>query len=56
MDNHSKLAKTEKEQLAKKPYQTPRVEIFGNIREITQSMGGTRGKNDGGAGPDKSLP
>jgi hypothetical protein len=31
----------------KKPYSRPRLEIYGNIREITQTTGKT-GKSDGG--------
>jgi hypothetical protein len=31
----------------KKPYSRPRLEVYGNLREITQTAGKT-GKSDGG--------
>ena len=34
----------------KKRYQPPRLEIYGDIRRITQTVGGT-GQSDGGAHP-----
>jgi hypothetical protein len=38
----------------RKPYTTPELLHYGNIREITRNLGGTMGKNDGGAGKDKT--
>lgn len=35
----------------KKPYETPRLEKYGDIRRITKSLGGT-GNLDGGTDPD----
>ncbi|MDH3734017.1 MAG: lasso peptide [Gemmatimonadota bacterium] len=32
----------------KKPYRTPRLTVYGDIREITQAVG-KRGQKDGGA-------
>jgi len=32
----------------KKPYSRPRLEVYGNLREITQAVGKT-GKADGGS-------
>ncbi len=40
----------------KKPYRTPQLLLYGNVREITKAMGGTTGMNDGGGGPDKTSP
>lgn len=37
-----------------KPYAAPMLVHYGNIREITRATGGTMGKNDGGAGKDKT--
>ena len=37
-----------------KPYHSPNFYSYGDIREITQRNGGTMGKNDGGAGTDKT--
>ncbi len=33
----------------KKPYHTPEVVVYGNIREITRNLG-PKGANDGGGG------
>ena len=40
--------------LRKKPYSAPSLRVYGDIREVTKTVGGTVGKNDGGAGPDKT--
>jgi hypothetical protein len=37
-----------------KPYATPKLVHYGNIREITKAVGGVSGMNDGGAGKDKT--
>ena len=42
--------------LPAKPYHTPQLITYGDVREITRANGGTTGKNDGGAGPDKTSP
>jgi hypothetical protein len=41
----------------KKPYKSPRLEIYGDLREITQAVGKT-GKTDGnpGKGASKTQP
>lgn len=36
------------------PYATPRLKVYGTLRELTHKDGGMNGKNDGGAGPDKT--
>jgi hypothetical protein len=46
--------KTEQAQSPRKPYSQPKLMHYGNIREITRATGGTMGKNDGGAGNDKT--
>lgn len=38
----------------KKKYHPPQLSVYGDIRELTQAIGGTTGKNDGGAGKDKT--
>jgi hypothetical protein len=38
---------------AKKPYSRPRLEVYGNLREITQAIGKT-GKADGGGTGNKN--
>lgn len=46
--------KTDQTKQPRKPYTTPELVHYGNIREITQATGGTLGMNDGGAGKDKT--
>jgi len=46
--------KTEQTPRPRKPYTEPRLVHYGNIREITRAVGGVVGKNDGGAGKDKT--
>ena len=46
--------KTDQIERSKKPYTEPRLVHYGNIREITRAVGGVVGKNDGGAGKDKT--
>jgi len=41
-------------QQPRKPYTSPKLVHYGNIREITRNTGGTVGKNDGGGGNDKT--
>lgn len=50
----SEESKTDKSGPPEKPYHTPKFYSYGDIREITQRNGGIMGKNDGGAGPDKT--
>jgi len=38
----------------KKSYHKPHLFTYGTVREITKATGGTMGKNDGGAGNDKT--
>jgi hypothetical protein len=38
---------------AKKPYESPRLEVYGDIRAVTAAVGNV-GKNDGGHGADKT--
>ena len=38
----------------REPYTTPRLTVYGGLRELTLKNGGTVGMNDGGAGPDKT--
>ena len=46
--------KTEQAQRPRKPYSEPKLMHYGNIREITRTLGGTVGMNDGGGGNDKT--
>lgn len=46
--------KTDNTEHPRKPYTTPELVHYGNIREITKALGGTVGKNDGGGGNDKT--
>jgi len=43
---------------AKKPYQSPQIRVYGNIREVTQGFGNNRRRDGGGSGARgfKSLP
>jgi len=36
------------------PYAPPRLKLYGALRELTLKNGGTKGKNDGGNGVDKT--
>ena len=56
MSHKSVKTDSEKVNPPKKSYNTPRLSIYGSVREITRNMGGTSGMNDGGAGPDKTGP
>ena len=47
-------SKTDQTERPRKPYTTPKLVHYGNIREITKAVGGVVGKNDGGAGKDKT--
>ena len=38
----------EKDGPAKKPYASPRLEVYGDIREVTVSLKPSGGMNDGG--------
>jgi len=38
----------------REPYAQPRLVVFGSMRELTLRAGGTKGKNDGGGGVDKT--
>ena len=46
--------KSDQTEHQRKPYTQPRLVHYGNIREITKAVGGVVGKNDGGAGKDKT--
>lgn len=46
--------KTDRTEQPRKPYTEPKLMHYGNIREITRATGGVVGKNDGGAGNDKT--
>jgi hypothetical protein len=46
--------KTKQTESHRKPYTEPKLVHYGNIREITRAVGGVVGKNDGGAGKDKT--
>ena len=50
----SEESRTDNSGLSEKPYHSPTFYSYGDIREITQRNGGTMGKNDGGAGVDKT--
>lgn len=39
----------------KLPYSTPKLVIYGDIRTITQTLGTTSAKNDGGSGSSKTA-
>ena len=41
-------ASFEKDGPAKKPYESPRLEVYGDIREVTVSLNPTGSRNDGG--------
>ena len=38
--------------LARKPYQPPKLLVYGNLAEMTKSLG-NKGKRDGGSMPGK---
>lgn len=38
----------------RRPYAPPRLTVYGDLRTVTLKDGGTMGRNDGGAGPDKT--
>jgi hypothetical protein len=38
----------------KEPYRPPTLTVYGTIRDLTQAIGGTMGRNDMGAGIDKT--
>jgi len=40
-----------REQTSKKPYESPSLVTYGDIREITQAVGNTTMNNDGGMDP-----
>lgn len=54
MTSDRPLTKTDNTESPRKPYSTPELVHYGNIREITKNLGGTVGKNDGGGGNDKT--
>jgi hypothetical protein len=45
----SQSTQSGEENLTRKPYRSPHVSIYGDIREITKAVG-NMGKGDGGAG------
>ena len=54
MTSDQPATKTDRTEQPRKPYAAPRLVHYGNIREITRAVGGVLGKNDGGAGKDKT--
>jgi hypothetical protein len=54
MQSDTPSSKTDQTQEPGKPYTSPRLVDYGDIREITRATGGTLGMNDGGAGKDKT--
>lgn len=54
MQSDTPSSKTDQTQEPRKPYTSPRLVDYGDIREITRATGGTLGMNDGGAGKDKT--
>jgi len=54
--NSTQNADGEQERNRRKPYITPQVQIYGDLRGITQALGNT-GMSDHGTKPDKTnLP
>jgi hypothetical protein len=58
MPDNSKSTTSHEERSARKPYLTPQLRVYGNIREITQGLGANRTMDGqgGGAKGFKSLP
>lgn len=54
MTTEARPIDSNKTDLPRKPYNAPSLRVYGDIREVTKNLGGTVGKNDGGAGPDKT--
>ena len=54
MKSEPTSTKSDQTQQPRKPYTSPKLVHYGNIRAITRALGGTLGKNDGGGGNDKS--
>ena len=54
MQSDTPSSKTDQTQEPRKPYTSPRLVEYGDIREITRALGGTLGMNDGGGGKDKT--
>jgi len=42
------------EQLVKKPYQTPALRVYGDLKVITQAVGMALVSDDGGKGDNKT--
>ena len=51
--NSSQNANGEQDRNRRKPYIAPQVQIYGDLRGITQHVG-EKGMNDGGTKPDKT--
>ncbi len=49
MEDKSQVTPSDKVEPSEKPYQTPRLVSYGNIREITKNIG-PKGSLDGGGG------
>jgi hypothetical protein len=49
MERKPEPAAQSQEQETKKPYHTPEVIVYGNIREVTKNLG-SKGNLDGGGG------
>lgn len=56
MTTETRPTDSNKIDLPKKPYSSPSLLVYGDIRELTKNLGGTTGMNDGGGGPDKTAP
>jgi hypothetical protein len=54
MTSDLQSTKTDNTETSRKPYTTPELVQYGNIRELTKATGGVVGKNDGGGGNDKT--
>lgn len=54
MKSATPSSKTDQTQQPRKNYTAPKLVHYGNIREITKSVGGVSGMNDGGGGKDKT--
>jgi hypothetical protein len=55
MKSEPTSTKPDKTEQPRKPYTPPKLVQYGDIREITQNLGGTSGMNDGGGGKDKTA-
>ena len=54
MGNKADTFKGSEDKPAGKTYHRPQLVMYGHIRELTKTAGGTMGMNDGGGGNDKT--